>query len=219
TVKDTGIGISEEFLPKVFLPFEQEDSTNDDGRMGTGLGLSIVKNIVERMDGEVYVRSKKGEGTTFVVEWTLDSVPQEEYAPKEDPKAGVQGDINGRRVLLCEDHPLNRAIAAKLLEKKGVVVEFAENGKIAVEKFTSRPAGYYDAILMDIRMPVMDGLEAAQAIRAQERHDSQTVPIIAITANAFEEDRRKSIACGMNAHLAKPIEPQKLYETLARLLG
>lgn len=219
TVKDTGIGIGEEFLPKVFTPFEQENSTDDDGRMGTGLGLSIVKNIVERMGGVISVSSKKGEGTTFVVEWTLEAVSAEEYAPKEWHENCTHADIKGRRVLLCEDHPLNSAIAAKLLEKKGVLVEFAENGKIAVEKFTNRPAGYYDAILMDIRMPVMDGLEAAQAIRAQEKSDAPAVPIIAITANAFEEDRRKSIACGMNAHLAKPIEPQKLYETLARLLG
>ncbi|NLU23597.1 MAG: response regulator [Clostridiales bacterium] len=216
TVRDTGIGISPAFLPKIFTPFEQEDSQNDAARQGTGLGLSIVHEIVEQMGGRIWVESEKGRGTTFYVEWRLETVPEEEALSEVSaPVAGLRQALDGRRVLLVEDHPLNAEIARQILHKKGITVKHAANGQEAVELFSASATGFYDAILMDIRMPVMNGLEATNAIRRLDRPDAPTVPIIAMTANAFDEDKQKSLAAGMNAHLAKPIDPQKLYDTLA----
>lgn len=218
TIKDNGIGISKEFLPKIFTPFEQENTSNDITRKGTGLGLSIVKNIVDLMGGSIRVESEKGKGTTFIVEWDLETVSAEEISEQSMDKSEKTIALSGRRVLLCEDHPLNTQIATKLLEKEGVIVTHAENGQVAVEQFKQSKVGRFDAILMDIRMPVMDGLEATRAIRSLNRGDAKIVPIIAMTANAFTEDMQKSLDAGMNYHLAKPIEPKKLYETLAQYM-
>ena len=219
TVRDTGIGISPEFMPKIFVPFEQEDAQNDLAREGTGLGLSIVKEIVEQMHGRIWAESEKDQGSTFCVEWTLETAEEGEFCRNNRPvqPADLQL-LRGSRVLLAEDHPLNAQIAERLLKKKEILVEHAENGRLAAEKFAASTPGYYDAVLMDIRMPVMDGLESAKAIRRLTRPDAKTVPIIAMTANAFDDDVHASLAAGMNAHLAKPIEPQKLYETLASLI-
>ncbi len=139
---------------------------------------------------------------------------EEEYAP-ETP-AGV---LEGRRVLLAEDMEINAEIMMDLLDMEGIAAEHAENGQVAVDMFTQHAVGYYDAVLMDVRMPVMDGLAAARALRALDRPDAQTVPIIALTANAFDEDVQRSLQAGMNAHLSKPVEPDRLYETLGRLIG
>ena len=169
-VRDNGIGISQEFLPKVFLPFEQEDTKNDLSRQGTGLGLSIVKQIVEQMGGNIWVESEKGCGSTFYVEWTLETASEEEFSDAKELINNTHTlSLQGKRILLVEDHPLNAQIAEKLLEKKGLIVERAENGKAPVEQFDSSNEGFYDAVLMDIRMPIMDGLEAAKVIRTLNR--------------------------------------------------
>lgn len=219
-IKDTGIGIGKEFLSKLFTPFEQENTQNDLARQGTGLGLSIVKGIVEQMGGKIWAESEQGHGSSFYVEWTFETVPIEKVQRLPPaPTAASHLILSGKKVLLCEDHPLNAEIARKLLEKQGILAEHAANGKLALEQFSRSPIGYYDAILMDIRMPLMNGLDATRAIRALRRPDAKSVPIIAMTANAFDEDVQKSISAGMNAHLAKPIEPQQLYDTLADFIS
>lgn len=220
-IQDTGVGMSQEFLPHIFEPFSQESTGTTALYGGTGLGLAISKNIVDLMDGRVTVESQKGVGTTFTIQVKL-GLPQERRPQPGAPvpqaaqrEAAV--DFSGRRILLVEDNALNTEVAAVLLESKGFVVETAENGLLALEKFSQAAEGHYDAILMDIRMPVMDGLTAAANIRRQP-HGGGEIPIIAMTANAFDEDREKSKAAGMNAHLAKPIEPDRLYQTLADLI-
>ncbi len=191
-VRDTGIGIGKEFLPKVFLPFEQENDNNDIMRKGTGLGLSIVKSIVTLMNGTIRVESERGKGTAFIVEWHFDTVTPDEIPDQDIATPHALATLAGRRILLCEDHPLNTQIATKVLQKEGIVVIHAANGQEAIDQFSKAPAHYFDAILMDIRMPVMDGLKATRCIRLMDRPDAQTVPIIAMTANAFMEDVQKS---------------------------
>ena len=213
-VRDNGIGISKDFLPKVFVPFEQENSTNDTARKGTGLGLSIVKSIVDLMGGTISVESEEGKGTAFIIEWDLETAAENDMPTASPAVFTKETVLEGRRVLLCEDHPLNVAIATKLLERQGVSVTHAENGQVAGERFRQAASGYFDAILMDIRMPVLDGLEAARQIRGLEGSDAKAVPIIAMTANAFDDDVQKSLQAGMNAHLSKPIDPKTLYQTL-----
>lgn len=211
--RDNGIGISPEFLPHVFEPFAQEHSESTNKYGGTGLGMSIVKNLVEIMGGKITVESKLGKGTTFTV---LMPYLWSENQQITQPQKHNTISLKGKRVLLCEDHPINQNVACKILEKKEMIVEIANNGLEGVEKFKSSQQGYYDIILMDIRMPVMDGLEATRRIRALERTDSKLIPIIAMTANAFDEDRHSSINAGMNAHIAKPIDIQLLYDTLSK---
>ncbi len=345
---DTGIGISEDFLPRLFEPFSQEDYSTKTKFGSTGLGMSITKSIVDLMNGDIQVKSEKNVGTTFVVTITLTDAereldtagivkPQEmsvlivdddpvacEYARMELEKAGIaseialsgaeavelvrvrharrgafnlilidwkmpqmdglettrqirsiigydsaiviltsfhwddvledaadagvdsfiskplqansvlqqfeqafalkarnaksKADLRGRRVLLAEDVEVNAEIIQMILQMREMEVEHAENGRIALDLFASHPEGYYDAILMDMRMPEMDGLEATQAIRALDRIDAKTVPIIALTANAFDEDVQRSMQAGLNAHLSKPVEPESLYETLESLI-
>lgn len=217
SVEDNGIGMSEEFLSHIYEPFSQEDSSSQTGLAGTGLGMSIVKHLVELMGGSIQIESKQGKGTKVTVFLNFERVY--DYNPDMNKLQETSKNLCGRRVLLVEDHPLNATIAAKLLYKKEVLVERAENGKVAVERFEASKPGYYDAILMDIRMPVMNGIEAARTIRAMERADAKTVPIIATTANAYDEDVEQCMAAGMNAHLAKPIEPEKMYETLAGFIN
>lgn len=216
TIKDNGIGIDKAFLPRIFEPFEQENNTSTANYAGTGLGLAIVKNLVEIMGGTIAVKSEKGIGTEFLV--TLAFSLADTQAEAALGAAVPEEALSGKRVLLCEDHPLNTQIATKLLEKKGVAVDHAENGQVAVALFAQSAPHYYAAVLMDIRMPVLDGLSAARQMRSSSHADANSVPIIAMTANAFDEDVQKSIAAGMNAHLAKPINPQQLYSTLAGLI-
>ena len=351
-MKDTGIGMDKEFLPRIFEAFSQEDGATTNKYGGTGLGMAITKNIVEMMNGNISVESEKGRGTTFTVNVTLKTSeksaggacgirPQDlnvlviddeavdcEHArivledmginadictggaeaveniklrlarreaynlilvdlkmpeqdgievtrrireltgndsaiiiltayswddvEKEAREAGVDGfmskplfaanvigefenairrknrsdtvrkqraDLNGRRILLAEDVMINAEIMKKILSMKNMKVDHAENGRLVADTFAASEEFYYDAVLMDVRMPVMDGLHAAAEIRAMERSDAKTVPIIAMTANAFDEDVQLSLQAGMNAHLSKPVEPDRLYETLSELIG
>lgn len=214
TVSDQGCGMSEEFMERMFMPFEQSSPT--DAATGTGLGLPIVKSLVAMMDGTIGVESGLGKGTKFTVTFERKvGAPQAEDKDSRD----FSGAFKGCRVLLCEDNDVNADITERLLTKVDCEMDRAENGEIGVGKFAASEAGYYDAILMDVRMPVMDGLETAAAMRALDRPDAKGVPIIALSANAFDEDVKKSLAAGMNAHLAKPIDPQELYETLTKFIG
>lgn len=215
-VKDSGVGMSEKFQKHMFDAFSQESSVHISNEEGSGLGLSIVYHLVKLMGGTISCQSKLGEGTEFLVELDLEAV--ENPRTIEYSTAPMKQYLEGKRILLCEDHLLNRQIASKLLEKQGMLVEYAANGKLGVELFAQSSAGYYDGILMDIRMPVMDGLEATKAIRGLPRSDSKTIPIIAMTANAFDEDIKVSFSAGMNAHLAKPINPQELYHCLEKYI-
>ena len=218
-VKDNGIGMSEEFLEHAFEPFSQEGNrTLALQWQGTGLGLAIVKKLVVMMHGTIEIHSKLGAGTGVILDLPLTISGID--APEKMPQAVMaKQNLEGRRVLLAEDNEINTFVARRILESRGIIVEHAENGKRAVEMVEQNPEGYFDAIVMDIRMPVMSGLEAARQIRAMSRTDAQTVPIIAMTANAYEEDVSQSLAAGMNAHLAKPIEPQVILDTLAGYIG
>lgn len=219
-VSDTGIGISKEFIPKLFEAFVQEHDGRTSVYGGSGLGLSIAKSYANLMGGDISVESELGKGTTFTVEVWLDMVEEAKRALNKAAKAMEIDELTfvGKRILLAEDHPLNTMVATRLLEKKGMIVVHAENGKKAVEMIEASEEFTYDAILMDIRMPVMDGIEAAKAIRGLDRTDTRTMPIIAMTANAYEEDRKMTNEAGMNDHLAKPIETQLLYQTLFKYM-
>ena len=216
TVSDTGIGIDEEFLPKLFLPFVQEDSSFTNRYGGTGTGLAAAHRMVTGMGGRIEAASKKGEGSTFVVILPFMPLPEEDQPEQEygDEKEDGQLILSGCRILIVEDLAENAEIVSDLLELEGAVSVRAENGLAGVELFRKSAPYEYDAILMDLRMPVMDGLEAAKRIRAMQRPDAGSVPIIALTANAYESDIRNSLNAGMNEHLSKPIDADRLYAEL-----
>lgn len=218
-VRDNGIGMSEEFQKKLFEPFEQENSEESSQQQGTGLGLSIVKELVELMGGTIHIRSSQGRGTEVRVHLDMPNVTDQPPAVPEDQLPAGVGLLEGKTILLLEDQPLNMMIAKRLLEKQKMKVLCAENGREGLELFMNSAPGSFDAILTDIRMPVMDGLELSRAIRALPRKDSLSIPIIAMTANAFEEDVQASLQAGMNAHLSKPIDPELLYRTLQIWIG
>jgi len=216
-VSDTGIGMSEAFQKVLFTPFSQEGRSDTANNRGTGLGLAICKKMVDLMGGTITVKSQLGKGTTFIVEAPFEAVPIVKEAPKGPIKeAPTSSFLAGKRILVFEDHPLNQEIARRLLEDKGMVVDLAENGLRGLTLFKLSPLNLYDAILMDIRMPIMDGYEATRALRQLPREDATWIPIIAMTADAFQDDVNKSLAVGMNAHLAKPIDPKLLYATLEK---
>ena len=212
-VKDTGIGMTEDFSEKIFEAFERERSSTVSGIQGTGLGMAITKNIVDLMGGKIGIRTAPGEGTEFTVTVTFRICDGtcEERLKKNTPAAG----LDGMRVLLAEDMEINREIATAILSGFGVETESVNNGREAVERILERPQGYYDAVLMDIQMPVMDGYEAAKAIRSLKDPVRSATPIIAMTANAFEEDRKNAAKCGMNGHVSKPIDIEALKSALA----
>ena len=222
-INDTGIGMSEEYLTKLFDPFSQEDSTYTNKLGSSGLGMAITKSIVELMNGSIEVKSEKEKGTTFTVTVTLEESDMKEIAAEAEPDPEVQegaaADLEGCRVLLAEDMPVNAEIMLMLLSTKRMEADLAENGRIAVDKFAEHEEGYYDAVLMDMRMPEMDGLEAAKAIRSMDRKDAGTIPIIALTANAFDNDVQRSMQAGLNAHLSKPVDPVVLFRTMGELIG
>lgn len=219
-IKDTGIGMSDEFQKHLFEPFSQEHRESTGQLMGTGLGLAIVKQLVDLMGGTISVQSNLNQGTEFIVELRheiVHSAHPELISALPHNENGMDV-LHGKRILLCEDHPINAEIAKRLLVKKGIEVEHMVNGQLGVEQFSASAEGYYNLVLMDIKMPVMDGLAATREIRALPRNDAKTVPIIAVTANAFDEDIEKSYNAGMNAHLSKPIEPTQLYQILSEFL-
>ena len=217
TISDTGIGIDSESLQHLFDPFFRSSDVISKHIEGSGLGLAIVKNIVDYKGGTISVTSRQGEGTTFTVTLPLHFDTAAEH-PVEKPThtfGSADFDFSGKSLLLAEDHPINQKVAELILEKTGAAVTIVENGLQCTELFTGSAKGSFDAILMDIQMPIMNGYEAAQAIRSSTHPQSATIPIIAMTANAFAEDIKNALSAGMNAHIAKPIDPQKLYETLA----
>lgn len=216
TISDTGIGMSEEFLKHIFEPFVQEHSDARTVYSGTGLGMSIVKKIIDRMNGTIVVTSKEGEGSTFVI-----TLPFEIAEKPEEIPAEMDGEVNiaGLHLLLAEDNKLNAEIARTLLEDEGAITTIVNDGQQAVDIFSRNKPGTFDAILMDIMMPEMDGLSATKAIRALDREDAGTIPIIAMTANAFDEDEKKCMEAGMNAHLVKPLDIQKMKEAVCRYLN
>lgn len=211
-VSDNGCGMSKEFVEqKLYLPFEQENCIKNPEEEGTGLGLVIAKRLVEHMHGYIRCDSAPQSGTCFTILLPLvfssnSIIHHAEQIPIYQ--------LEGKRVIVCEDHPLNMVITTKLLEKKGIQVEQAKNGQECIEVFSASPEHYYDGILMDVRMPVMDGLTATKRIRALAREDAKSIPIIAMTANNYPEDIKECLAAGMNAFLGKPVEPKLLYETL-----
>lgn len=223
SVSDTGIGMSEQYMKTaLYQPFSQESNAYSAQYTGSGLGLSIVKKLVDAMGGSIEVNSKPNQGTVFVVKLAFDRVEgitleaEKSEVDFEAKKEEIFAFLAGKRLLLAEDHDLNAEIAIKILQKAGCLVERASNGKEALEMFEQSKVNYYDSILMDIRMPCMDGLECAKAIRNADRTDAVMIPIIAMTANAYDLDVRQSMAAGMDVHLAKPINPELLYKSLYR---
>ena len=213
TVADTGIGMSEEYIQKLFEPFSQEHVDARSVYNGSGLGMAITKALIEKMQGSIHVKSRVGEGSVFTITLPFELAPEE----TNDTGLTTEGEnLNGVRILLVEDNELNTEIAATLLEDKGAVVDTAENGSIAFDKFLNAQEGTYDVILMDCMMPVLNGFEATRAIRSLERTDAKRVPIIAMTANAFDDDVKKCIDAGMNDHHAKPIQIDKLIRTIRK---
>ena len=213
---DTGIGMSEEFQKRMFEPFTQENAGARSVYGGTGLGMSITKSLVDKMGGTIGVESKQGVGTTYTI--TLPFAVDDTEAAEPERQQTDLTVLRGRRVLLAEDNALNMEIMEFLLSDVGIKVTKAADGQQAVEAFAASPVGGLDAILMDVMMPVRDGHEATRAIRAMDRPDAKSIPIFAMTANAFAEDRLKALESGMNEHLPKPIDPDELYRLLAKYL-
>ena len=215
-VSDNGIGISKEYIPHIFDAFTRERSSSESGIIGTGLGLRIVKSFVDLMNGDISVESEPGKGTCFTVEISCRKVPEEELQQQmEEQPENVS--LAGRRLLLAEDNGLNAEIAMTILQDANAEVELAADGKIAIDKLKDAPIGYYDAILMDIQMPNMNGYQATRAIRKLSDERAK-IPIIAMTANAFEEDRQAALAAGMDDYVAKPVEISELFRTIMKNL-
>lgn len=216
TVKDTGIGISKEFLDHIFEPFQRERNTTFSGIYGTGLGLTITRNIVDRMNGTISADSTPGQGSAFTVTLTLRQ--QDRPSMHIDPVCDMRTVLSGQKILLVDDNEINLEIESEILQDLGFRIEIASNGRMAVEKLQASAPGEYSFILMDIQMPVMDGRQATEAIRRLPDPVLSGIPIIALSANAFESDKRLSTESGMNAHLTKPIDVPELLETIARLI-
>ena len=216
-IADAGIGMSKEFLPKIFEEFSREYTSTENKIEGTGLGMPIVKRLIDFMGGTIEVESELGNGSTFIV-----TLPHR-IAKAEDVKESTMIEINpktffGKRILLVEDNEMNAEIATEILSEAGFVIEHAEDGQICIGMLADKESSYYDLILMDVQMPNMDGYEAARFIRRMKDRTKADIPIIAMTANAFEEDKKNALMAGMNGHLAKPIEVSKLMDTLAQIL-
>lgn len=214
TITDTGVGMSEEFLKHIFEPFAQEKSDARSIYHGTGLGMAIVKNLIDQMGGTISITSEEGVGSTFIITLPFEIAP----APsKPTTQAALpEGNIQGLHLLLAEDNDLNAEIAEVLLSDKGAKVTVVTDGKQAVEMFESNPSGTFDAILLDVMMPVMGGLTAAKTIRSSKHPDARNIPIISMTANAFAEDAQKCLEAGMNAHLTKPLQMDKVVATISQ---
>ena len=220
--RDNGIGMTKEFMKKLFEPFERAEDERVDGQQGTGLGMAITYNLVKMMNGSIRVESEPGKGSCFTVTLYLklseNAETQPEAAVEKSADELRSTSFEGRRVLLVDDNELNREIAAELLKMMKLDVECAVNGKEAVDKFAASEGGYYDLIFMDIQMPVMNGYDAVKAIRKLDRSDAEKIPVVAMTANAFAEDVKEALNSGMNEHIAKPLDINKLIATLKKWL-
>ena len=216
-VSDTGIGMSREYQEKLFDSFSREDNAQVQKTEGSGLGMAITKYIVDAMDGTIAVRSELDKGTEFHVTFDLEKAKEQELDAAEKNEEAVDLELKGKHILLAEDNELNWEVAKELLSDLEIELDWAENGEICVAQFKRAPVGYYDAVIMDVRMPVMNGYEATRAIRELEREDSD-IPVIAMTADAFSEDIQKCLECGMNDHLAKPIDIQEVARKLKKYL-
>lgn len=216
--EDTGLGMSEEFQKKAFEPFSQETNPARSTYTGTGLGLAITKELVEVMHGTVTLKSAPGKGSVFTVILPLDIDTQYTAQTDKNEEEVLAGSLEGKRVLVVEDNEMNMEIIEFLLEKEKIHVDKAWNGQEAVDMFKNSTPGTYDAILMDIMMPVKDGLQATEEIRSMEKEDAKTISVIAMSANAFHEDAERSLQAGMNAHLTKPVDIVQLHQTLVKFL-
>lgn len=216
-IRDTGVGMSQEFVEKkLFQPFVQADTSSRSNYTGTGLGMSIVKQLIDKMGGTISVESELGEGSCFTVVIPFEIDHEASLMQSEKVE---NADISGLNIMVAEDNELNMEIIEFLLTEQGAQVEKVQNGQEALDKFEGSEAGTYDVILMDLMMPVMDGISAAKAIRASKHAEAETIPIIAMTANAFYEDERKCLDAGMNAHLAKPLDMKMVVSTIAECVG
>lgn len=216
-IEDNGTGISEEFMPHLFEAFSRENDTTHSKIAGTGLGMTIVKRLTELMGGTVEAESEPGKGTKLTVIMPHRIASEADIRCRK-AEGAAPADFSGKRVLIAEDNDLNAEITEDLLTEMGFEVERAQDGDICVSMMERAGGGYYDLILMDIQMPNMNGYQAAQAIREMDDSSKAGIPIVAMTANAFEEDKKNAYAAGMNAHLAKPVDRQKLMETLTEFL-
>lgn len=218
-IEDNGIGMSEEYLNNIYDEFSREHTSTESGADGLGLGMAIVKNLIDFLKGTINIESTSGKGTKITVTLPLKIASQQDIeSPKKEAEALQVRDFSNKRVLLAEDNELNAEIAMAILRDVGIIVDRAENGKECVEMLEKAEAGYYDVVLMDIQMPIMNGYEATREIRVLNDPRKSEIPVIAMTANAFDEDRRTSLIAGMNAHLAKPIDVNELFKTLNRFI-
>ena len=211
-----------EFVDHIFDPFERERTSTISGIQGTGLGMSITKNLVDMMHGTITVESEKDRGTTFTIELllALDARGTQAARAQAERAARTRSHaMRGSHLLLVDDNDLNREIAITLLEDEGFTVEYAVDGQEAVDLLKASGADHFQLVLMDVQMPVMNGYEATRAVRALKDERLAHIPILAMTADAFEEDRQKALRCGMDGHLTKPIEIDKLFEALDTMLG
>ena len=219
TCEDTGIGMSEEYLPHIFEEFSREHTTTENKVAGTGLGLPIVKSMIELMGGSIQVESTQGVGTKFTVDISFDTASEADvYRNQISEQPDILEKLEGKRILLAEDNDLNAEIAIELLAEEKIVVDRAKDGAECLDKLEKAVPGYYDMILMDIQMPVMDGYDAAARIRRMKDEKKASIPIVAMTANAFAEDRQKAISMGMNDHVAKPIDMNVLLPVIAKYI-
>lgn len=219
TCEDTGIGMSEEYLPHIFEEFSREHTTTENKVAGTGLGLPIVKSMIELMGGSIQVESTQGVGTKFTVDISFDTASEADvYRNQISEQPDILEKLEGKRILLAEDNDLNAEIAIELLAEQKIITDRAEDGAECLDKLEKAVAGYYDMILMDIQMPVMDGYDAAARIRRMKDEKKASIPIVAMTANAFAEDRQKAISMGMNDHVAKPIDMNVLLPVIAKYI-
>lgn len=219
-VKDTGIGMSEEFQKHVFEIFEREQDSTNSGVEGCGIGLTIIQKLTKLMGGTITVHSILGQGTEFAIDLKLEVVLEESERYFAENENSITTDyFRGKRVLIVEDNELNREITSELLKDEGFLIEEATNGVEAIDKVIHSKSGYFDLILMDVQMPVMDGYKATREIRRMKESALAGIPIVALTANTFEEDKKKCFAAGMNGHIEKPINRQIIRSTLANVLN
>jgi CheY-like chemotaxis protein len=217
-IRDNGPGMSEAYQEHIFEPFSREHNSTMSGVSGIGLGMSIVKNLVDLMEGRISIKSQLGEGCEVTIELAF-AICEMQVDPSVSEGHIIQPEWNCMRLLLVEDNPLNQEIAAEILSDYGFLIDVADNGKEALERLQKEDSDYYDAVLMDIQMPVMDGYEATKQIRKLEDEELAGIPIIAMTANAFEEDKQQALQSGMNDFLTKPIDVDHLLSVLSAAIA